>query len=306
MTILGRNDIFMKSNSLIHRLDNNWAPPIYDHLPIWCFPERPLKFRVYGVGLPKTGTASLYFLFQNYRTSHEAEARFLIHKLLAFEQGKIARKELTQSIKKRDRRLKLEMDSSWINGYVVDILAEEFKEAKFILSIRDCYSWLDSIINHNLFISKRQQKWNRWQYWRGEHFIQWENFIYKTHQFKHAKPEQILAKNGLCTIDGYLSYWAEHTTKVLTTVPKERLLIIKTSEFKQFIPKIEDFLGLIPGSLPRDTKINVRKEKDKYNLLSQIDRDFLDEKVNIHCKKLMVKFFPEITRVEVEESLSAN
>jgi hypothetical protein len=299
----------MKSNTLIHRLDNKWAPPIYDHLPIWLFPERPLKFKAYGVGLPKTGTASLYFLFRDYRTYHESESRFLIYKLLAFEQEKITRKELTQSIRKRDRRLQLEMDSSSINGYIVDILAEEFKEAKFILTIRDCYSWLDSIVNHNIFISKRQPKWNRWQYWRGEHFIQWENSIYKTHQLKHAEPEQVLAKNGLYALDGYLSYWAEHNNKVLAAVPKERLLIIKTSEFKQSIPRIENFIGVTPGSLPRDTKINVRKKQDKYNLLSQIDKNFLDEKVNTHCKELMDRFFPEITISEVEawrESISAN
>jgi hypothetical protein len=299
----------MKSNSFIHRLDNNWAPPIYDHLPIWLFPKRPLKFKAYSVGLPKTGTASLYFLFRDYRTYHEPEDRFLIYKLLAVEQGKITRKELTQSIKKRDRRLQLEMDSAWINGYIVDILAEEFKEAKFILGIRDCYSWLDSFINHNLFIAKREQKWSRWQHWRGKYFTQWENFVFKAHQLKHAKPEQILAKNGLYTLEGYLSYWAEHNNKVLTAVPKERLLIVKTLELKQSIPRIENFLGLTPGSLPRDTKINVRKKQDKYNLLSQIDKDFLDEKVNTHCKELMDKFFPEITISEVEaqrKSIAAN
>ena len=290
----------MKRN-IIQRLNNNWAPPIYDKLPNWVFPKRSLKFKAYGVGLNKTGTASLYFLFRDYQTSHEVENRFLIQKLLAFEQGKITRPKLAQSIKKRDRRLGLEMDSSSINSQIIDILVEEFKTAKFILTIRDCYSWLDSIFNHYIFISKRQQKWSKWQYWRGQHFIQWEKFIYQAH-LKHAKSEQILAEHGLHTLDGYLSHWERQINKVLTTVPPERLLIIKTLEFSQSISQIEDFLELIPGSLPRDTKINVRKVKDKYNLLSQIDKGFVEEKVNLYCRDLMTKFFPEVTwpnKVEV-------
>ena len=285
----------MKRNSLIQRLNNNWAPPIYDQLPSWILPQRSLKFKAYGVGLFKTGTASLYALFiENYRTYHEAEARFLIQKILAFEEGKITREQLIQSVKKRDRRLGLEMDSSSINGHIIDILATEFNTAKFILTIRDCYSWLDSIFNHYIFISKRYQKWSKWQYWRGQHFIHWESFIYQAH-LKHAKPEQILADHGLYTLDGYLSYWAKHTNQVLTAVPSERLLIIKTLDFNQSISQIEDFLEITSGSLPRNTKINVRKAKDKYNLLSQIDRSFVEEKINLYCRELMDKFFPEVT-----------
>ena len=101
----------MKQYNLLSKIDNYWAPPIYDYLPTWLFPKHSLKFKVYGVGLPKTGTASLYFLFRNYRTYHEPENRFLIYKLLAFEQGKISRKQLIHYLRKRDKRLQLEMDS---------------------------------------------------------------------------------------------------------------------------------------------------------------------------------------------------
>ena len=82
---------------------------------------------------------------------------------------------------------------------------------------------------------------------------------------------------------------------MLTAVPSERLLIIKTLDFNQSISQIEDFLEITSGSLPRNTRINVRKAKDKYNLLSQIDRSFVEEKINLYCRELMDKFFPEVT-----------
>lgn len=90
---------------------------------------------------------------------------------------------------------------------------------------------------------------------------------------------------------------------------KQNMQMVKILELNQSIPRIENFLGLTPGNLPRDMKINVRKKQDKYNLLSQIDKDFLEEKVNTHCKELRDRFFPEITNSEVEawrESISAN
>jgi len=35
----------------------------------------------------------------------------------------------------------------------------------------------------------------------------------------------------------------------------------------------------------------------KFNLLAQIDKDFLAAKANLHCKELMDKYFPEIKKI---------
>ena len=263
-----------------------WATPIYDTLPKQCFPERHLKFKAYCVGMDKTGTLSIYITFhQHYRSAHEPEFRFLVYKILAFANGKIDKSELIRYVKQRDRRLGLELDSSHLNYHLIDILVNEFSQAKFILTIRDCYSWLDSLINH-YFTYPELRNW-----WR-QHWVQFDKFRFKAEQFQHAKAEKILADNQLETLDGYFSYWAEHNSKIIAAVPEERLLVIKTSEINQNISKIENFLGITPGTLP--TQVRANTAKNKINLLSKIDPDFLEEKVNFHCKELMDKYFPEI------------
>lgn len=77
-------------------------------------------------------------------------------------------------------------------------------------------------------------------------------------------------------------------------MPKDRLLIVKTTEINQDIPKIEKFLELTPGSLLTQVRENVGREKQKHYFLTQIDPAFLEAKANFHCKELMDKYFPEV------------
>ena len=265
-------------------------PFLYDLFPSRCFPKRHLRFKAYCVGTSKTGTTTMHAIFsKQYRSAHEPDARFLITKILAFHNGNIDKSKFIQYIiNHRDRRLGLEMDSSHLNYYLLDILVNEFNEAKFILTIRDCYSWLESLLSNQLVVFKQQNNWFRHQW------VDFADFRFGNKK-KYAKEEAILADKGLYTLDGYFSYWREHNSKVLATVPKERLLIVKTAEINQSINKIEEFLEIPPNTLSRGVRENVRRKKFKnLSILSQIDKNFLEAKANFHCKELMNKYFPKV------------
>ncbi len=270
-----------------------WAIPRFKNsLPLWCFPKRQLRFKAYCVGAAKTGTTSIHAAFsKKYRSAHEPEGGLLCNQILAYATGKSDKSELTRIVKRRDRRLGLEMDSNNDNYFLLDILVNEFSEAKFILTIRDSYSWLDSFLNHQyhgiLYVRANYPFQKNCPMKRSD-------IIFGADEFKHAPEEKILADNGLYTLDGYFRYWKEHNSRVIATVPKDKLLIIKTKEINQDIPKIETFLGLTPGTLLTKARENVRREKQKQNFLSKIDKDFLEEKANFHCKELMDKYFPEV------------
>ncbi|NJO17495.1 MAG: hypothetical protein HC877_17650 [Thioploca sp.] len=229
----------------------------------------------------------MHAIFSNqYRSAHEPDARFLITKILAFHNGNIDKSKFVQYIiKHRDRRLGLEMDSSHLNYYLLDILVNEFSEAKFILTIRDCYSWLESLISNQLIVLKWQNNWFR------HRWINFADFRFGSRE-KYAKEEAILADKGLYTLDGYFSYWNEHNSRVLAIVPREKLLIVKTNEIDQSIRRIEEFLSIPSGTLPHKVRKNVKKKQ--FNILSQIDKDFLEAKANFHCKELMDKYFPDV------------
>ncbi|MDM8563812.1 hypothetical protein QUF54_10710, partial [Candidatus Marithioploca araucensis] len=123
---------------------------------------------------------------RQYRAAHEPESSFVNHQIIAFANGKINKSELIKYVEHKKRRLALEMDSSWLNYFFVDILVNEFSEAKFILTIRDCYSWLESLITQRLFMRQFENFYIK-HGWKDT-----DDLCFRTHK-KHAEEEKILA-----------------------------------------------------------------------------------------------------------------
>lgn len=238
-------------------------------------------FHAYCIGTQKSGTHSIAGLFQpRYNSAHEPEHYPLIQLLLANQPVNQINEQLT----KRDQHLGLELESSNLLSFFIERLVSEFTEAKFILTIRDCYSWLDSCLNHQLNAQRTEEMAFWWRY---------RDFCFRQEQFKHAAQEKTLAEHNLYTLDGYLSYWQRINQKILSTIPPERLLIVRTLEIEASIDKIAQFLP-IPVETLNPSRSHLYKAQKKFNLLWQIDRDFLEQKVEFYCRPLMTQYFPEV------------
>lgn len=155
-----------------------------------------------------------------------------------------------------------------------------------MLTLRNCYAWLDSFINHSLYFVDVRPGWDKLR-----------DFRFKTTEAAHPPKERILKEQGFYTIDGCLSYWANHNQKVLDTVSKDRLLIVKTNGISQRAYDIAAFAGL-PKEAVRLEKTFSFKNPKKAGVLCQIDRNYLEEKVKNHCASLMAQYFPEIRSID--------
>ena len=109
----------------------------------------------------------------------------------------------------------------------------------------------------------------------------------------HAPEEQSLKERGLYSISGYLSYWTRHNQTVLETVPQDRLLVVRTDLISRSVDKIAAFAGL-PAEPPRRNVTHAFKARAKFDVLDEIDDEYLNRKVHEHCGSLMKQFFPEI------------
>lgn len=239
---------------------------------------KPRHFQAYCVGTAKSGTHSIAAIFsKNYRAAHEPNSEEFIDLLFAVWNGSREPKHLRRYIKERDKRLWLEIDSSQLNYFVLDILVQEFPKAKFILTIRDCYSWLDSLINHQLARDCSQN----WYKLRDVRF--------KGKSTEYAPEEEILARHNLYTLDGYLSYWAKHNKDILAKVPNHKLLIVKTNEISSKVAKISDFLGVNFDELNTQNLIPL---KLKVSLISyrKLTARFLKKKLIYTAKALWMSF----------------
>lgn len=248
------------------------------------------NFHAYCIGTSKSGTHSVAEIFgKSYRAAHEPEYEELIEMIARASSGAASQMELREFVRARDQRLKLELECSHPLFHLLDLLATEFNEAKFILTIRDCYSWLDSQVNSQLaYIETRP----------------WQDFgdiKFAGETGRHPREEQIFSRFGLYTLDGYLAAWAFHNQKVLATIPPERLLVIRTPDIARAVPKLAAFLGVPVSSL--DTQgSHAFKAVKKFDLLSKLDAEYLDEKVNQHCRPIMETYFPELSDFSVWKS----
>jgi len=243
------------------------------------------KCRLYCVGAAKTGTHSIDTMFDDtVRSQHEADDEAVISKILQISACQISERELLAFIRLRDKSLCLDVDSSQLNFFLLDQLLEEFPDAFFLLTIRDCYSWLNSFIDDSL----RREPSRNW--------IKLREYRFRSDSYVHPPEEQILKEKGLYTLDGYLSYWSMHNHRVLSKVPDDRLMIVRTNEITKKAYEIADFTGLSRDSvLPQ--RSHAFKNPERFHVLREIPEDYLEAKVREHCGPLMARFFPEIRSI---------
>lgn len=244
-------------------------------------PDCTRKFHAYCVGTPKSGTHSMAGLLSNYKSQHEPAKEKYINLALQFLSGSITINVLRNSLIDIDNDLCLEMNSSNLNEFFIDLFLLEFPEARYILTVRDCYSWMDSYINNQMY-------WQVPQYWK-----QVRDLRFRPDLYSHANQEKILEQHGLYTLDGYFSYWARHNEKILISVPSNKLLIVKTSEISESIKLIADFLGILAENI-QVSRSHSFKAAHKYGLLKNIPQKYLEEKAELYCANLMKKYFPDI------------
>jgi len=240
------------------------------------------KLQAYCVGMGRTGTRSMAGIFStSYKAAHEPHTKELLAIITAAQKGSISRQDFKKYVLYLDNKLQLEFNSSFFNKWLLEVLLTEFPNAKFILTIRDCYSWLNSSINA-LFFGRSKIP---------NEFDDFINTIMEQESYRHAKNQPVMYKNGSYRLDGLLSYWAKINNEILATVPRSRLLVVKTHEINSSIREIADFLNIHPKTLDL-TKSHMNKSIKNIDVLSKVDKDYLSSIVNLHCKDLMDKYFP--------------
>jgi hypothetical protein len=267
---------------------DSWADVLFSAKRKVLGRDRARRGRLYCVGTGKSGTHSVAAMFsKTVRARHEARALELLEKMLEWKNGRMSEAEFTAWLHVRDREMGLEVDSSTLNFDILDILLREFPDARFVLTIRDCYSWCNSHLNHTIrFSGEIDQLW-----------YEMARVRFQDGPLPHASEERLLAEKGFQSLAYYFSRWARHNTEVLAKVPPDRLLVVRTDEINQRALEIAEFGGFPRRSICLD-RTHAYKNPEKQPLLLQLDRAFVEATADRHCRPLMERFFPEITSLE--------
>jgi hypothetical protein len=253
---------------------------------VWDYADRPVRrFQAYNVGIAKTGSTSIAGLFGHYRSAHEFMFEQTARTLVGHARGEIAHDDLRAFIRQRDERGLLEMDAATFSFSYADILVQEFPAALFLLTIRDCYSWLDSLLNMTLLLGPRMPAW---MVAYGQHVNRFR-FVPAMAQsratFIQHLPELVEAS---------VRYWARANRHLLEVLPPERTLLLHTTDISTSIDTIAAFIG-VPAHTLLPAQSHLFRAAKKLGLLHEIDYEFLRKQCERHCGALMGEFFPSDT-----------
>lgn len=239
--------------------------------------------RLYGVGGPRTGTHSVAALFdRSVRARHEPGFRAVTRHALDLHRGRISFAELRRFVRQRDERMRLDVDSSHANVFLIDALLAEFADARFLLTIRDCFSWLESAIDHTLNARIRSAA--------DREYL---DFYFAAENVAYSRYDEALRSRGLLSIDCYLAAWSRHNEKILAAVPPERLLVVRTNELAAKLPEIAQFAGVAVERVNPSFHV-MGRARARHGVLATIDAGYLADRVLARCGVLMERFFPHI------------
>jgi hypothetical protein len=243
---------------------------------------RPRQFELYGIGLPKSGTHSIASMFSpTFRARHEADGGEMIDVILDLAAGRRSSDEILTYLAQRRQRLNVEADASQLNAHVLEYLVSLSDEARFVLTVRDPYSWLDSFVNHSLARNTSR----RWLAFRDLRF--------GSPNMRHGPKEQVLKDRGLYTLDGYFGYWRWHVERSLRIVPEDRLLVVRTDELSARATDVARFVGLT-DFVPERQRTHTYRAAGRFGILNNLDPDYLHDTVTDICGALVEELFPDL------------
>jgi hypothetical protein len=254
-----------------------FAVPLFKRTFIWRL-MRPRRFHLFCVGAPKTGTHSVAAIFaKTYRSRHEYKAREIVALTVEASQGLISRQAIARRLQEIDRAGRFEMHASAPLGYFCDTLAETFPKAKFVLTVREPRSWLESKVNHLIRVL---------HYEKSRFWVDLLKVRYGAETRKHPPEEEALAALELPNLGAILFNYARHTRLVLDSIPRERLLIVRTEDISSSAERLARFAGIPASTLSMEQSHEYRAPL-KTDVFAKIDQEYVQAKIDQHCAEIV-------------------
>jgi len=240
--------------------------------------ELGTAFKAFGVGLFRSGTHSLSRIFRTYRSAHEYGLD-ISEQIARTIRDAEPRHSLLPALRQRYYGAALEMDAAYFHHFYFDLITEHFPCARIVVLIRDCYSWLDSVLNW--FLNHRL----------GNPQADWR-LLCGIREFRCQSAEQVL-REVPPHLPAAMSHWALVTRSLLVANP-ERSLVLATHELGSSVPALASFLGVSESSLDRHSSHSNRSAQ-RFGLLGRIDSPMLTAQFEDICGPVMRRVFPGYT-----------
>jgi hypothetical protein len=236
--------------------------------------------KVFCVGLFRSGTTTMSDMFDK---SFQADHEFLIDDEFAIVErrlaGAVSDQQLRAFVRARDAVRPLDVDASGIHFGLIDILVREFPEAKFILTLRSVYGWMNSCVG------KLYADFAAGWVGRAGVFVNRLECL-PDHTFR------LTDRTGYRScLEQMMKAWTALHRHMLAAIPSDRLLILNTETLSQKLGEIASFCGI-------DERLLDSRHANPgpgANFLGCFDPNRMEELIREHCSELMAERYPGVT-----------
>lgn len=225
------------------------APALYRHVPA------TRHFHLICLGLPRSGTTSLYTLFARHRAGNEYAESATITALVAHGEGRIDDAALDAGLLRRDHESSLEMDAASFLHLAADRLPALFPTARFVIPVRDPADWFDSYLGmllrwHDGFASQGKAP----PAWMAEY----GRLLFGSFTWTEIATEEARTRHVPQVAERFLAHWATATSRVLDLAPRARRLVLRTEALSHRLGALADFAGVPRATLTDEHHANAR------------------------------------------------
>lgn len=237
------------------------------------------RFQAFGIGLPRSGTHSIgHMLEASYRSAHEPRAPMHLWQIMRWCRGKTDDRRMRRMLEAWDRWAELEMHAAHYLFRVAPLLRDLFPDAKFVLTTREPYTWLESCLNQELAANGAC--------WRAYAAFTLERAGCPAELGRSREPHPAI-------LGAYLHTWGEHLKSVLREIPADRLLVLDVREIPACAARLGDFLGIDPATIDLGRSHEHERRTKRCRLLDHFDADELDRLVAERCGSLRDRLYPD-------------
>lgn len=226
----------------------------------------------------------MYEIFKrSFRAEHEYMLMPTLSAVIGHAKGEMTRSQFVEFVVQRDASGALDVDAAGFHFLYADVLLDLHPRARFILTIRDCYSWLNSCIG---LLSD--------DFYRSEKAKFIGNFINNVNQVSDGRFTWTTRPRCKVCLKQLMKMWSAASVALLR-IPTDRLLVLRTGDLTNSIQAIAEFAGVAAS----DLDVDHANKGPGLNFLSCFDGDRLDRLVQRHCGHLMAERFPGVTLASV-------
>jgi len=227
-----------------------------------------------------------------YRAGHEATRPEAVSLMISRFNGQLTRQAAMHRLRRRDRALRLEMESSCLLAMFAEELSAAFPRAMFLLTVREPRAWLNSIMNQHLNVDLSGRP--------SDELLR--RLLYMPPGARYSRGEEELQRLGLFPLSGYLEGWSAHYSWVIDAVPAERLLVVKTEALSNSVEQLAAFMSIPPESIDQK-RTHLHPSPCDHGVVGRLSPGLVEDKVGLHCESILARL--ETLMDEQEGRLSA-